>query len=147
MTETVGSTIERFLEHKRELGRKYNSEEHELRLVVRFAESRGVGELNQLTRLLLEDFLASRPRHRPRSFNHLLGVIRGLLDWAVTNELLTASPLAARPRRVTSSRLPFIFDTVQARRCWRLRPLSQTTSGPDVSRHLRPLLRAGTACR
>ena len=49
-------------------------------------------------------FLASRPRSRPRSFNHLLGVVRGLLDWAVTYELLPSSPLhgpgdvAAPPR-------------------------------------------------
>lgn len=129
MTENVGSTVDRFLEHKRALARKYHSEERELRLLVRFAEVRGVSELNQVTTLLLEDFLASRPRHRPRSFNHLLGVIRGLLDWAVTHELLSASPLGARPRRVTASRLPFIFDPVQARRL-----LAAASVLPDNSR-------------
>ena len=67
-----------------------------------------------LTLALLVDFLASRPRSRPRSFNHLLGVVRCLLDWAVTLQLLEASPLQAR--RVTSQRIPFLFDPAQARR-------------------------------
>ena len=51
------------------------SEERELRLLVRFADEHGVRRLDQLTPALLEDFLASRPRPRPRSFNHLLGVV------------------------------------------------------------------------
>ena len=68
-----------------------------------------------LTLALLVDFLASRPRSRPRSFNHLLGVVRCLLDWAVTWRLLEASPLQAR-RRVTSQRIPFLVDPAQARR-------------------------------
>ena len=63
---------------------------------------------------MLEEFLASRPRSRPRSFNHLLGVVGGLLDWAVTHELLAASPLQVHRRRVTSSRVPFLFDASQA---------------------------------
>ena len=74
----------RLLEHRRALGRKYLSEEAELRLLLRFAEQRGVSRLDQLTIDLLDDFLGSRPRTRPRSFNHLLGVVAALLDWAVT---------------------------------------------------------------
>jgi integrase/recombinase XerC len=42
-------------------------------------------------------------------------VVAGLLDWAVTRELLEASPLQVRRRRVTSSRVPFLFDASQAR--------------------------------
>ena len=113
MSGSVESAVERFLEHKRALGRKYDSEEHELRLLVRFAAGQHVGCLGELTRPC---FLASRPRSRPRSFNHLLGVVRGLLGWAVTQELLGTSPLQARPRRVTSTRVPFLFDPCQARR-------------------------------
>ena len=55
---------------------------------------------------LLDDFLASRPRSRPRSFNHLLGVVRGLLDWAVTQRaaagLAAAGPPTPRDRRRAS---------------------------------------------
>jgi integrase len=111
---SVESAVERFLEHKRALGRKYNSEEHELRLLVRFAAGQHISCLGELTPALLGDFLASRPRSRPRSFNHLLGVVRGLLGWAVTQELLVTSPLQARPRRVTSNRVPFLFSPAQA---------------------------------
>ena len=96
MTENLGCVVEHFLAHKRTLDRKYLSEEAELRLLVRFAEQHHVDRLDQLTAALLDDFLASRPRSRPRSFNHLLGVVRGLLDWAVTYELLQ-SLAAAHP--------------------------------------------------
>ena len=116
MTENLGCVVDRFLAHKRTLGRKYRSEEAELRLLVRFAENRHADRLDQLTAALLDDFLASRPRSRPRSFNHLLGAVRGLLDWAVTYELLPASPLHARRRRGTTARIPFVFDIAAARR-------------------------------
>ena len=74
-------------------------------------------------------FWALRPRCRPRSFNHLLGVIRCFLDWAVVQESLSVSPLEVRRRRVTASRIPFIFDVVQARRL-----LLAAASLPDNSR-------------
>ncbi len=115
MSENLETAVERFVEHKRALGRKYHSEQHELRLLVRFAGEHRARRLDQLTPALLEEFLASRPRSRPRSFNHLLGVVAGLLDWAVTRELLKVSPLQAGRRRVTSTRVPFLFDASQAR--------------------------------
>src|SRR5574337_1389078 len=116
MTESLGDVVDRFLAHKRALGRKYHSEQAELQLLVCFAGQHHVDRLDQLTPALLDDFLASRPRSRPRSFNHLLGVVRGLLDWAVTYELLQASPLHVRRRRVTTVRIPFVFDVAAARR-------------------------------
>jgi integrase len=115
MTETIACAVERFIAHKRAHGRKYHSEARELALLVRFAAEYGVSCLGELTPALLEDFLASRPRSRPRSFNHLLGVVRCLLDWAVTWQLLEASPLQARRHRVTAARIPFLFDPAQAR--------------------------------
>jgi integrase len=116
MTETVACAVERFIAHKRAHGRKYHSEARELALLVRFAAEYDVSRLGELTPALLEDFLASRPRPHPRSFNHLLGVVRCLLDWAVTWGLLEASPLQARRHRVTGQRIPFLFDPAQARR-------------------------------
>jgi len=115
VSESLDFAAGRFVGCKRALGRKYDSEERELRLLVRFAAARGTGRLDQLTPALLEEFLASRPRSRPRSFNHLRGVVSGLLDWAVTCELLDSSPLRVPRRRVTSSRIPFLFDARQAR--------------------------------
>lgn len=116
MSESLKTTVERFVKHKRAIGRKYYSEEHELRLLVRFADEHRAHRLDHLTPALIQGFLASRPRSRPRSFNHLLGVVRGMLDWAVIHELIEASPLQVRRRRVTSTRIPFLFDAAQARR-------------------------------
>jgi integrase len=115
-SESIELTVGRFLAHKRAHGRKYLSEQAELQLLIGFAAEREVIQLDELTPALLDDFLASRPRSRPRSFNHLLGVVGCLLDWAVSQQLLEISPLRARRRRVTSSRIPFLFDPVQARR-------------------------------
>jgi len=129
VTPAIEPVVQRFLEYKRALGRKYHSEEHELRLLVRFLEQRGVTALDQITPALLEDFLASRPRTHPRSFNHLLGVVRCLLDWAVSQQLLAVSPLRTRRRRSTSWRIPFVFDTDQARQL-----LRAAASLPDRSR-------------
>jgi integrase len=116
MSERLTSAVERFLAHRRALGRKYLSEQAELALLVRFADARGVDGLDQLTPELLDDFLASRPRTRPRSFNHLLGVVAVFLDWTVSQQMLAATPLRARRRRSTAERLPFIFDPAQVRR-------------------------------
>lgn len=129
MTGGIEAAVAGFLAHKRALGRKYDSEENELRLLVRFAAGQGVSSLGELTPALLDEFLASRPRSRPRSFNHLLGVVRCLLDWVVTQELLGVSPLQARPRRVTSSLIPFLFDTALARQL-----LDAAAALPDNSR-------------
>ena len=116
MNATLESAVAGFLEHKRAVGRKYYSEEAELRLLVRFAGNAGADRLDQLTPALVDDFLASRPRTRPRSFNHLLGVVRGMLQWAVTSELIPASPVTARRRRAGAAPVPFLFDMTQARR-------------------------------
>ena len=115
MTETIACTVEQFIAHKRAHGRKYHSEARELALLARFAAEHDISCLSELAPALLEDFLASRPRPHPRSFNHLLGVVRCLLDWAVTWGLLEASPLQARRHRVTEQRIPFLFDPAQAR--------------------------------
>src|SRR6516164_3967991 len=97
-------------------GRKYHTEEEELRLLVRYAADHAALRLDDLTPVLLDGFLRSRPRARPRSFNALLGVLARLLDWAVSQQLLASSPLRARRRRATSARIPFLFDPLQARR-------------------------------
>jgi len=116
MTEPLPDTVERFLAHKRAIGRKYHSEEAELRLLVRFAHQHRITRIDRLTPMVLEDFFTSRERCRPRSFNHLVGAIAYLLDWAVNQGLLTASPLRTRRRRTSPDRLPFLFDATQARR-------------------------------
>lgn len=111
---SVEDAVTRFLAHKRALGRKYNSEERELKLLSRFAAERDAG-LGDLTPALLQEFLGARPRSRPRSFNHLLGVTSGLFRWAVAQEILVSAPALPRPRKAASGRVPFLFTVVQAR--------------------------------
>jgi integrase len=113
---TLAVAVERFLTHRRALGRKYLSEQAELVLLMRFVDARDVENLDGLTSKLLDEFLASRPRTRPRSFNHLLGVVAVFLDWTVSQQLLAASPLRTRRRRVTAEQIPFLFDPAQVRR-------------------------------
>lgn len=109
---SVEDAVSRFLAHKRALGRKYGSEERELRLLSRFAAGQNAG-LGDLTPAMLQEFLGARPRSRPRSFNHLLGVTGGLFRWAVAQELLESAPVLPRPRKSASGRVPFLFTVVQ----------------------------------
>ena len=131
MNEGLAAVVKHFLAHKRALARTYESEARELSLLVRFADQHDVAALDELTPALLDEFLVSRPRSRPRSFNHLLGVVRCLLDWAVSQELLDVSPLRVRRRRATASRIPFLFDAAQARRL-----LAAAAALPDNPRAL-----------
>lgn len=108
--------IARFLAHKRALGRRYDTEEKQLRLFDRFLVRQALTSLEQLTPDLLNTFLAARPRGRPRSYNELLGVLRRLLDWLVSREILPQSPLETLPRRETAQRIPYLFDAAHARR-------------------------------
>jgi integrase len=115
LTADLAAAVADFLAHKRALGRKYQTEEATLRLLLGFAERHGVADLRQLTPALLEGFVASRPRTRARSVNHLVGILGCFLDWAVTQQRLQVAPLHRTRRRQTDQRLPFLFDLVHAR--------------------------------
>ena len=108
--------IQRFVAHKRALGRRFDVEERALRLFDRYITEKGVGTLIEVTSDLIETFLRSRPRTRPRSYNHLLCTVRRLFNWLVVQGILERSPVQARPRRQTSQRIPLIFDLPAARR-------------------------------
>lgn len=116
MNDGLAGAVGDFLAHKRALGRKYLTEEATLRLLLDFADAHGIVGLHELTGPLLERFVGSRPRRRARSFNHLVAILGGFLDWAVVQGHLQASPLHRIRRRETDERLPFIFDVTQARR-------------------------------
>jgi integrase len=129
MNDAVAVAVAGFLAHQRALGRKYHTEEATLRLLVAFTSQHGVAGLQDLTPSLLEAFIASRPRTQARSFNHLVGIVGCFLDWAVAQQRLQASPLHTTRRRVTDQRVPFLFDTAQARRL-----LEAAAALPDNSR-------------
>lgn len=112
---SVHQVIDAFLAYKRSLNRKYDTEEAVLRLLERFMETSGIADLAAVTARDIEHFLASRPRSMPRSYNHLLGVLRRFFAWLVMQDLVTTTPVNAGPRRNTGQRIPYIFDLTQAR--------------------------------
>ena len=112
-SSVLSGHIERFITHKRALGQRFRVEEYALRLLDRFLVDQKAGAIEDITPKLLEQFMASRPRFAPRSYNHLLGVLRRLFAWMVKQQVLRNSPLSLRPRRQTAKRLPFLFDLDQ----------------------------------
>lgn len=112
---SVCQIIDAFLAYKRSLNRKYATEASTLRLLEQFLAASGIETLATVTAQDIERFLASRPRSRPRSYNHLLGVLKRFFDWLVMQELVAATPVHASPRRNTGQRIPYIFDLAQAR--------------------------------
>jgi len=129
MNDDLATAAADFLAHKRALGRKYLTEEATLRLLVAYAGLHGVPDLHQLTPSVVDEFIASRPRARARSFNHLVGILGCFFDWAVVQQRLEASPLRRTHRRETDQRLPFLFDVEQARRL-----LDDAAALPDNAR-------------
>ncbi len=112
----LSNWIERFLAHKRMLGRRYDVEEKTLRLLDRYLIHQKVKDLSQVTPGFIEAFLASRPRKQARSYNHLLGTVRRLFDWLLAQGIIEHSPVQTPVRRQTAQRIPFIFDLTAARR-------------------------------
>src|SRR5262249_10311718 len=112
----LGPGIAAFLAHKRALGCQFHVEELSLRLVDRFLVERQITSLAAITADVIDAFLASRPREAPRSYNHLRGTLTRLFAWLEAHDMFGASPVRTRPRRVTRSRLPFLFDDTTARR-------------------------------
>jgi site-specific recombinase XerD len=120
--------IRAFVAYKRALRRRFDTEERALRLLDRYLCEQKITGVTGITAETLERFLASRRRERPRSYNHLLGVLRRLLDWLVGQEVLDCSPLRTRPRRATAQRIPFLFDIPMAQRLLRIADQLQDNS-------------------
>jgi integrase len=112
----LADSIELYLAHKRSLGKQLAKVEPTLQLLDGYLFAHGVAELSEITAAHIDAFVASRPRRSPRSYNGLIGTIRGLLDWMVVHEVLPESPVRCESRRVTPPRRPFLFNLDQARR-------------------------------
>ena len=152
----LADPITQFVAHKRALGRGYDTEARTLPLLDRFLAEQNVLGLEQVTPELIEAFMASRPRTRPRSYNHLLCTVRRLFEWLVQQEQLEQSPVRIGPRRITAHRNPFIFDPPTVRRLLILaRDLPDNPRAPMRGTTYHTLfailyglgLRVGEACR
>jgi site-specific recombinase XerD len=112
----LGPDMDRFLAHKRSLGRRYDVEENALALLDAYLVNNHIGGLDELTPTLVDQFLLSRPRSRPRSYNHLRCTLGRLFSYLVGHGKLTQTPLRSPPRRARYQRRPFIFDAAAAKR-------------------------------
>lgn len=112
----LATGIDAFLAYKRALGCFFRVEELSLRLLDRFLIEQQITALSGITADIVDAFLASRPRRAPRSYNHLRGTLVRLFTWLAAHDQFGPSPVRARPRRSTQSRLLFLFDDATARR-------------------------------
>jgi site-specific recombinase XerD len=112
----LGPEIERFLAHKRSLRRRYANEEKTLALLDAYLSKNKIDSLAKVTPALVDEFLLSRPRSRPRSYNHLRCTVGRLFSYLVNHGKLAQTPLRSPPRRARYQRTPFIFDTGAAKR-------------------------------
>lgn len=127
----LAEDIYTYLEYKRALKRKFDTEEKALKLFDRYLIEQDIHNVATVQPVLIDSFLMSRPRSRPRSYNHLLGVIRCFFDWLVMQERLKCTPVTAQPRRTTAQERPFLFEPLQFTKL-----MSLTEQLPDNSRAL-----------
>jgi site-specific recombinase XerD len=125
----LAEPIRTFVVYKRALNRKYRPEAAALRLFDRYLGEHGATGWNSIDSVLIERFLRSRPRSRPRSYNHLLGVLHRFFEWAVVQGFVATNPVSATRRRDTGKRIPYIFDLNDAKRL-----LELARAFPDRSR-------------
>jgi integrase len=111
----LSQDIEQFVAHKRALRRRYDVEEKALALFDDYLVAHHVSAVSQISAELVDRFLASRPRQRPRSYNHLRCTLVRLFAWMIGQGQLERTPVQSGPRRGTYQRQPFIFDISSAR--------------------------------
>lgn len=112
----LGPEIAAFLAYKRSLRRRYATEEHALALFDGYLVQQQIAGLAGVTPMFVDAFLCSRPRTRPRSYNHLRCTIGRLFAYLVARDVLAESPLKSPPQRARYERTPFIFDASAAKR-------------------------------
>ncbi|MEI2725716.1 MAG: tyrosine-type recombinase/integrase [Verrucomicrobiota bacterium] len=104
-----------FLRHQRALGKRFDNEEAGLRLFDQYLVEQKIETGTKITPDLVDAFLTSRPRRRPRSYNNLLSVVRRFFKWLVRQQRWLQSPVQNRPRHATAAQTTFLFDRAQAR--------------------------------
>lgn len=129
LRSALADPIRRFVEYKRALNRRYRPEAAALRLFDRYLFENDITGWDGIDSNFVERFLQSRPRTRPRSYNHLLGVLHRFFGWAVVQRLAANNPVTAARRRDTGKRIPYLFDLNAAKRL-----LEAAGTLPDRSR-------------
>ena len=109
-----------FLGHQRALGKRFINEERALRLFDHYLVDRKIKVIAEITPAVVDAFLASRPRSRPRSYNHLLSVVGRLFKWLVRQQRVAQTPVQSQPRHATAAQMMFLLDHVQAQQLLKL---------------------------
>src|SRR5579875_1759276 len=94
-----------FVRYKQALNCRYHTEASALKLFDRYLCEHHVGGWECIDPTLIDNFLKSRPRARPRSYNHLVGVLRRFYAWALLQEFTRCNPVNAPLRRETSQQM------------------------------------------
>jgi site-specific recombinase XerD len=156
LTSPLSTAISQFVEHKRVLGRGYETETGALRLFDRYLAEQHITTCAEITPVVIDAFLRSRPRRRPRSFNQLRGVLALFFTWLVSRDIVPSSPVRTPARPGSGSRLPFILSVDQIRvlveEAARLRDRPGTTDRGATYRAIFVVLyalglRVGEVCR
>jgi hypothetical protein len=84
----IAPHIVAFVGHKRALNRRYDVEDKVLRMFDGYLNTAGIMTLAEITPAAVDAFFLSRTRTRPRSFNHLVGVIGRLFEWMVEHGIV-----------------------------------------------------------
>jgi site-specific recombinase XerD len=132
LQSALAQPITDFLHYKQALNKKYQTETLALRLFDRYLFEQGITGWQAITSSVIDAFMASRSRHRPRSYNHLLGVLRRFFDWVVLQRRINQNPVVQRSKREAGKRLPYLFDLTMARRLLEVASgLPDTPKGPQ----------------
>ena len=132
LKSALAQPIADFLHYKQALNKKYQTETLALRLFDSYLFGQGITGWQAVTSSVIDAFMASRSRHRPRSYNHLLGVLRRFFEWAVLQRWINQNPVVQRSKRETGKRLPYLFDLTKARRLLAVASnLPDTPKGPQ----------------
>ena len=127
---SLADHLRQFLQFKQALNRKYRTEAAALRLFDGYLCNHNVADWKAIDSAMIDDFLKSRPRTRPRSYNHLLGVLHRFFAFAIMQQWTRQNPVTARPRRNTGTRIPYLFDLRDAEKlARRYREAFQTNLG------------------
>jgi len=113
---SLAGPLAAFVRYKQALNRKYKTEAMALRLLDRYLSEHNVEGWRSIDTALVEEFLASRPRLQPRSYNDMLGVLHLFFGWAVTQRFIQVNPETGIPRRATTKRIPYILGLAEVRR-------------------------------
>ncbi|MBX9951472.1 MAG: tyrosine-type recombinase/integrase [Candidatus Obscuribacterales bacterium] len=113
----LAEPINAYLKYKRALCKKYVTQEQSLRVFDAYLVETGLTTIDEITTQVVDKFFANRPPSRPNTHNQLIGSLRRLFQWMLSQGMLSESPLrSTRKRRATEELKPYIFSSDEVKR-------------------------------